>query len=188
MHPVAVSEEFGGARWRELLEPGVRHALVCGVTMQVLQQFSGINGVLYYTPQILDQAGVSVLLASLGLSADSTSILISGLTTLLMLPTIGVAMRLMDASGRRSLLLWTIPVLIASLAALVAASVVPMVFGRPAGALDGAAHDQSHARAGEIHHCSAGGGCGCAWEKQGRESEKTVLLPASGALYPVVFG
>jgi MFS family permease len=127
VHPAAVSEETaGGARWRELLEPGVRHALVCGVTMQVLQQFSGINGVLYYTPQILDQAGVSVLLASLGLSADSTSILISGLTTLLMLPTIGVAMRLMDASGRRSLLLWTIPVLIASLAALVAASVVPM--------------------------------------------------------------
>jgi hypothetical protein len=85
----------------------VRHALACGVTMQILQQFSGINGVLYYTPQILDQAGVRVLLASLGLSADSTSILISGLTTLLMLPTIGVAMRLMDVSGRRSLLLWT---------------------------------------------------------------------------------
>ena len=52
-----------------------------------------------------------------------TALLISGLTTLLMLPTIGVAMRLMDASGRRSLLLWTIPVLIAS---LVVASVVPM--------------------------------------------------------------
>ncbi|XP_062221379.1 monosaccharide-sensing protein 2-like isoform X2 [Phragmites australis] len=129
VHPAVVSEEdkkVGGARWRELLEPGVRHALVCGVTMQILQQFSGINGVLYYTPQILNQAGVSVLLSSLGLSAESTSILISGLTTLLMLPTIGVAMRLMDVSGRRSLLLWTIPVLIASLAVLVAASVVPM--------------------------------------------------------------
>ena len=32
--------------------PSVRH-----VTMQVLQQFSGINVVLYYTPQILDQVG-----------------------------------------------------------------------------------------------------------------------------------
>ncbi|KAJ1281761.1 hypothetical protein BS78_04G330500 [Paspalum vaginatum] len=117
----------GSSGWRDLLAaPGVRHALVCGVTMQVLQQLSGINGVLYYTPQILDQAGVSVLLSGLGLGADSTSILISGVTTLLMLPTIGVAMRLMDASGRRSLLLWTIPVLVASLATLVAASVVPM--------------------------------------------------------------
>ena len=128
-HPAAAAEQAGGSssRWRELLmAPGVRHALVCGVTMQVLQQFSGINGVLYYTPQILKQAGVSVLLASLGLGADSTSILISGLTTLLMLPAIGVAMRLMDVSGRRSLLLWTLPVLIASLVLLVAASVVPM--------------------------------------------------------------
>jgi MFS family permease len=82
--------------------------------------------VLYYTPQILDQAGVSVLLASLGLSADSASILISGLTTLLMLPSIGLAMRLMDVSGRRSLLLWTIPVLIASLVVLIVANLVPM--------------------------------------------------------------
>ncbi|XP_039790722.1 monosaccharide-sensing protein 2-like [Panicum virgatum] len=123
-HPAAAEQS---SSWRELLmAPGVRHALVCGVTMQVLQQFSGINGVLYYTPQILKQAGVSVLLASLGLGADSTSILISGLTTLLMLPAIGVAMRLMDVSGRRSLLLWTLPVLIASLVLLVAASVVPM--------------------------------------------------------------
>ncbi|CAL5040740.1 unnamed protein product [Urochloa decumbens] len=114
------------ARWRELLEPGVRRALLCGVMIQILQQFSGINGVLYYTPQILDQAGVSVLLSSLGLSADSTSILISGLTTLLMLPSIGLAMRLMDVSGRRSLLLWTIPVLIAALLVLIVANVVSM--------------------------------------------------------------
>jgi MFS family permease len=67
-----------------------------------------------------------VLLASLGLSADSASILISGLTTLLMLPSIGLAMRLMDVSGRRSLLLWTIPVLIASLVVLIVANLVPM--------------------------------------------------------------
>ncbi|KAL6873533.1 hypothetical protein ACP4OV_013615 [Aristida adscensionis] len=123
---VAAKVAPSGPRWRELLEPGVRHALFCGMMIQILQQFSGINGVLYYTPQILDQAGVSVLLASLGLSADSTSILISGLTTLLMLPSIGLAMRLMDVSGRRSLLLWTIPVLIASLVVLIVANVVPM--------------------------------------------------------------
>lgn len=66
-----------------------------------IQQFSGINGVLYYTPQILEQAGVGVLLANLGLSSESASLLISGLTTLLMLPSIGLAMRLMDVAGRR---------------------------------------------------------------------------------------
>jgi len=64
-------------------------------------QFAGINGVLYYTPQILEQAGVAVLLSNLGLSSASASILISSLTTLLMLPSIGLAMRLMDLSGRR---------------------------------------------------------------------------------------
>jgi len=64
-------------------------------------QFAGINGVLYYTPQILEQAGVGVLLSNLGLSSASTSLLISALTTLLMLPCIAVAMRLMDISGRR---------------------------------------------------------------------------------------
>ncbi|VAI52238.1 unnamed protein product [Triticum turgidum subsp. durum] len=92
----------------------------------ILQQFSGVSGILYYTPQILDQAGVSVLLASLGLSSDSAAILISGLTTLLMLPAIAVAMRLMDVAGRRSLLLWTIPVLIVSLVTLVTADVLPL--------------------------------------------------------------
>lgn len=69
-------------------------------TYKILQ-FAGINGVLYYTPQILEQAGVEVLLANLGISSASASILISALTTLLMLPSIGVAMRLMDVSGRR---------------------------------------------------------------------------------------
>ncbi|KAL6912375.1 hypothetical protein ACP4OV_001180 [Aristida adscensionis] len=142
VHPAAAAaaaaaESGRRSAWRELLAPGVRHALACGVAMQILQQFSGINGVLYYTPQILDQAGVSVLLASLGLTADSTSILISGLTTLLMLPAIGVAMRLMDVSGRRSLLLWTIPVLILALAVLVAASVAPMAATAHAAAATG---------------------------------------------------
>ena len=64
-------------------------------------QFSGINGVLYYTPQILEQAGVGVLLSNLGISSSSASLLISGITTLLMLPSIAVAMRLMDIAGRR---------------------------------------------------------------------------------------
>nr|CAD1818872.1 unnamed protein product [Ananas comosus var. bracteatus] len=115
-----------GPVWRDLLEPGVKHALLVGVGIQILQQFAGINGVLYYTPQILEQAGVDVLLANIGIRPDSASILISALTTLLMLPAIGVAMRLMDLSGRRFLLLTTIPVLVASLIILVISNVVAM--------------------------------------------------------------
>uniref|UniRef100_A0A1J3DXM5 Monosaccharide-sensing protein 1 n=1 Tax=Noccaea caerulescens TaxID=107243 RepID=A0A1J3DXM5_NOCCA len=113
-----------GPLWSALLEPGVKRALVVGVGIQILQQFSGINGVLYYTPQILERAGVDILLSSFGLSSISASFLISGLTTLLMLPAIVVAMRLMDVSGRRALLLWTIPVLIVSLVALVISELV----------------------------------------------------------------
>uniref|UniRef100_A0A804J6G6 Major facilitator superfamily (MFS) profile domain-containing protein n=1 Tax=Musa acuminata subsp. malaccensis TaxID=214687 RepID=A0A804J6G6_MUSAM len=124
VHP---SETAGkGPRWSDLFEPGVRRALFVGIGIQILQQFSGINGVLYYTPQILEQAGVEVLLSNIGISSDSASILISAVTTLLMLPSIGVAMRLMDISGRRFLMLSTIPILIASLVVLVVANLVEL--------------------------------------------------------------
>ncbi|OIV97550.1 hypothetical protein TanjilG_12307 [Lupinus angustifolius] len=121
VHP---SETSNGSIWKSLLEPGVKHALIVGIGIQLLQQFSGINGVLYYTPQILEEAGVEVLLSDLGIGSESASFLISALTTLLMLPCIGLAMRLMDVSGRRQLLLVTIPVLIVSLLVLIIGSTV----------------------------------------------------------------
>ncbi|KAL5984243.1 trans-aconitate methyltransferase 2 [Asimina triloba] len=99
VHPSEAATK--GPRWSDLLEPGVKHALIVGVGIQILEQFAGINGVLYYTPQILQKAGVGVLLSSWGFSSESASFLISILTTLLMLPCIGIAMRLMDVSGRR---------------------------------------------------------------------------------------
>ncbi|CAK9139366.1 unnamed protein product [Ilex paraguariensis] len=105
---------------------GVKHALIVGVGIQILQQFSGINGVLYYTPQILEQAGVGILLSNMGISSDSASLLISAVTTFLMLPSIGVAMRMMDIAGRRWLLLTTLPVLLASLIILVLGNVIEM--------------------------------------------------------------
>ncbi|XP_039026619.1 monosaccharide-sensing protein 2-like isoform X2 [Hibiscus syriacus] len=112
--------------WAALLDPGVKRALVVGIGIQILQQFSGINGVLYYTPQILEEAGVEVLLSNLGLGSTSVSFLISAFTTLLMLPCIGVAMKLMDISGRRRLLLTTIPVVIVSLIILVLSVIVKL--------------------------------------------------------------
>ncbi|KAL6274254.1 hypothetical protein ACE6H2_024946 [Prunus campanulata] len=123
---VDTPETVQGSSWSDLLEPGVKRALFVGVAIQILQQFSGINGVLYYTPQILEQAGVAILLSNLGLSSTSASILISALTTLLMLPSIGIAMKLMDTSGRRSLLLTTIPVLTGTLLVLIFGQLVHM--------------------------------------------------------------
>ncbi|KAE8057434.1 hypothetical protein FH972_014127 [Carpinus fangiana] len=122
VHPSETASK--GPIWAALLQPGVKRALFVGMGIQLLQQFSGINGVLYYTPQILEDAGVEVLLADLGLGTESASFLISAFTTLLMLPCIVVAMRLMDISGRRTLLLATIPVLVVSLIILVFSQLV----------------------------------------------------------------
>ncbi|KAL0689153.1 hypothetical protein Bca4012_088830 [Brassica carinata] len=107
-----------GPDWRELKEPGVKRALIVGVGIQILQQFAGINGVMYYTPQILEETGVSSLLTNLGISEESASLLISSLTTLFMLPCILVSMR--------SLMLSTIPILILSLITLVIGSLVKL--------------------------------------------------------------
>ena len=62
---------------------------------------TGINGVLYYTPQILEQAGVAVLLSKMGMSLAPASLFISAITTFFMLPCIATSMWLMDISGRR---------------------------------------------------------------------------------------
>jgi MFS family permease len=102
-----------------LLEGGVQRALIVGVGLQILQQLSGINAVLYFTPQILMQSGAGDLLANVGIDGESASILASGVTCFLMLPCILMAMWLMDRSGRRQLLLATIPILAISLVALV---------------------------------------------------------------------
>ncbi|KAJ6398176.1 hypothetical protein OIU77_019059 [Salix suchowensis] len=124
IHPSEIAAK--GSRCDDLFEPGVKRALIVGVGLQILQQVAGINGVLYYTPQILEQAGVVVLLSSLGLSSASASFLMSILTTFLMLPCIFLAMRLMDVSGRRSILLYTIPILVVSLVVFILGSVFNM--------------------------------------------------------------
>ncbi|KAL5559101.1 hypothetical protein UlMin_035312 [Ulmus minor] len=88
-------------------------------------QFSGINGVLCYTTQILEEAGVGVLLSNLGLSSSSTSSLISGMTSWILL-----------AKGKffffrlllSTLLLSTIPVFILTLAILVLDSPISFFF------------------------------------------------------------
>ncbi|KAM0872132.1 hypothetical protein ACQ4PT_038945 [Festuca glaucescens] len=117
---------FKSTKWNDLLEPGVKRALVLGVGIQILQQFAGINGILYYTPQILEQAGVGVLLSKFGINPSSVSILMSAITTLLMLPFICIAMWLMDRKGRRRLLIVTIPILVVSLIVLVTVNIVKL--------------------------------------------------------------
>uniref|UniRef100_A0A0D9XUA4 Major facilitator superfamily (MFS) profile domain-containing protein n=2 Tax=Leersia perrieri TaxID=77586 RepID=A0A0D9XUA4_9ORYZ len=113
-------------KWRVLLQPGVRHALCYGMLIQALQQSAGISGLLRYTPQILEEVGVVSLFSDIGLDSHSTSILISALNALLMIPCITAAVMLMDICGRRALLLVSIPILILSLATISLSNVVEM--------------------------------------------------------------
>lgn len=115
-----------GPNWRALLEPGVKRALVVGIGLQILQQAAGINGFLYYAPQILEQAGVGALLSNLGLSSSSASFLVNIITTFCMLPCIGLAIKLMDIAGRRSIMLYTVPILIVCLLILVVKQFIQM--------------------------------------------------------------
>ncbi|KAL6654235.1 hypothetical protein ACP70R_007700 [Stipagrostis hirtigluma subsp. patula] len=112
------------SKWKVLLQPGVRHALCYGMIIQALQQSAGISGLLRYTPDILEKVEVVSLFSDLGLSPHSTSILLSALNALLILPCITAAMLLMDVCGRRALLLVTTPVLILSLSTISLSSTV----------------------------------------------------------------
>jgi sugar porter (SP) family MFS transporter len=119
--PVAIDRELREIRasireqpasWRDLLEPAVKSALLIGIGLAILQQVTGINTVIYYAPTIVEFTGVnsssSAILASLGV----------GVVNIVM--TI-VALRLVDRTGRRTLLMVGVTGMVISLVALGAA-------------------------------------------------------------------
>lgn len=75
--------------WRALLRPRVRPALVVGVGLAALQQFVGINTVLYYAPTIMEQTGLSA----------SNSIVYSVIIGVVNLAMTIVSLRLIDRVG-----------------------------------------------------------------------------------------
>lgn len=46
--------------YKELLAPGMRKALLIGLLLPLLSQFSGINAIIYYGPTILQSAGIEL--------------------------------------------------------------------------------------------------------------------------------
>ncbi|MCO5607865.1 hypothetical protein L7F22_062067 [Adiantum nelumboides] len=123
IHPAESARK--GLAWSELLEGGVKQALIVGILLQALEQFGGINGVLNYTPTILEESGAEVLLSGFGITSDSASLLSSAAVELICLPCILIAMQLMDKLGRRAILLRTLPILIIALLALIIINIVP---------------------------------------------------------------
>ncbi len=83
------------AKWRDLLADSVRPALLVGVGLFALQQFSGINAVIYYAPTVFKEAGFdshnTQILATMGIGV------VNVLMTL-------VGMALIDRIGRKPLL------------------------------------------------------------------------------------
>lgn len=92
----AVREEsVRGGDWRELFSPRLRIPLLIGIGIFFIQQFSGINAVIYYSTRIFEMAGFgsssTQIMATVGVGVVNT------LSTL-------VAVRFLDQWGRKPIL------------------------------------------------------------------------------------
>jgi SP family galactose:H+ symporter-like MFS transporter len=83
-------------RVRDLFAPGIRWALLVGVGLAVLQQFVGVNTVIYYAPTIFRSAGIGSV--SNAILATSVVGIVNVLATV-------AALLLVDKMGRRVLLI-----------------------------------------------------------------------------------
>jgi sugar porter (SP) family MFS transporter len=99
----------GYGRFADLVSPAVLRVILCGITLAVIQQVTGINTVIYYAPTIFQQAGFHSALSSILATAGV------GLVNVLM--TI-VSIPLLDRIGRRPLLLASLGGMCVALVAL----------------------------------------------------------------------
>lgn len=58
MKEVIKKEEKGS--WKVLFRPGIRVAIIAGILLALLSQFTGINAIIYYGPRILEEAGLKL--------------------------------------------------------------------------------------------------------------------------------
>ncbi len=80
---------------KQLFQPGLRIALMIGIVLAILQQVTGINGVMYYAPRIFESVGFERS------SAILQSVIVGFVNMLLTL----VAILVVDKLGRKPLLL-----------------------------------------------------------------------------------
>jgi len=90
-----IAEETG--RIDELLRPGYRKILIIAIILAILQQVTGINAIIYYTPTIFRSSG----------STDIMALAWTILTQAVNLTFTLVAIAVVDRLGRRPLLLLT---------------------------------------------------------------------------------
>ncbi len=73
-----------GALWK----PGVRRVLLVCSSLQMFQQLCGVNAIVYFTPQILKQAGTQKLFLGWGVSEDVAAMLATVLAYLPKIPSV----------------------------------------------------------------------------------------------------
>lgn len=110
-----VSETSDASSGR-LLAPDVRPALIVGLTLAAVQQFGGINTIIYYAPTIIQKTGLNA----------SNSIFYSVVIGVINLAMTVVAIRLVDRAGRRLLMLVSLALMAVSIFMLGLAFVVGM--------------------------------------------------------------
>lgn len=84
------------APWKALFAPNMFKRLVVGCGTMIFQQFTGINAVLYYAPQIF---------SSFGFSSTKTTLLATGVTGILQIIFTLPAVLYLDKFGRKTFLI-----------------------------------------------------------------------------------
>jgi MFS transporter, SP family, galactose:H+ symporter len=98
--------------WKALLEPGIRSALIIAILINVFQQITGVNAILYFAPSIFQASGFS---------SPSDALLPSVFIGIINFIMTIAATFLLDRWGRRPLLLVGISGMIISLVGLIVA-------------------------------------------------------------------
>lgn len=110
----------GGGLLALVRNADARRALFVCSALQLFQQFCGVNAIVYFTPQILKQAGAPSLFLRWGVSTDAAAMLATVLAYLPKIPSVLLATYLIDRKGRRWMLKAFVPPLAACLALLAA--------------------------------------------------------------------
>jgi sugar porter (SP) family MFS transporter len=96
VHELAEEEkqaQQGG--WKDLAVPWIRRLLIIGIGLGVVQQLTGINSVMYYGTQILEEAGFS----------NNAAVILNILNGVFSLSGLAVGISLMNRVNRRTMLL-----------------------------------------------------------------------------------
>lgn len=94
---IEFEKSIGQATWSELVKPGIINRILIAFTLQVFQQWTGINVIMYYASDLFEGMGFSKDVASKQLNLVNAAINVVGT-----LP----GMYLVERLGRRKLLLW----------------------------------------------------------------------------------